>query len=282
MKFDSMERVFPFLVWTFEANKSWISKVPNERWQSRDTEALPGMAHTYEMTHVQLVAPINPTSAGLAREIGEVNLPWAEDHFQERIGGKPLNPPPSEEYWPYRVKQNSESKEVGGLQFSHTYPERFWPKEADLPRVMKGIRYRYGDLGDLIHQLRQDPMTRQAFLPVWFPEDTGNGLEVRVPCTIGYQFLFRPALNGVLVGDIVYTIRSCDLLRHFCDDVYMAGRLLHHIIDEMSNGGLRVALGKLVMNITSLHIFEGDLPMVTQLNKTLNGDDEDEFPSSGV
>src|SRR5262245_9321217 len=30
------------------------------------------------------------------------NLPWAEAHFQERVSGIPLNPPPSSEYWPYQ------------------------------------------------------------------------------------------------------------------------------------------------------------------------------------
>src|SRR5687768_4814002 len=115
------------------------------------------------------------------------NLPWAEDHFRERISGNPLNPPPSAKYWPYA--QNSHEDHVDkNLKFSHTYPERFWPKHANSVNkfhVRGGIRYRYGDLKDVIKLLSMQPHTRQAYLPVWFPEDTGAVSGQRVPCTLG-------------------------------------------------------------------------------------------------
>ena len=38
------------------------------------------------------------------------NIPWADDHFEERIGGEPLNPPPSNEWWPYNQKKNERFK----------------------------------------------------------------------------------------------------------------------------------------------------------------------------
>jgi thymidylate synthase len=113
-----------------------------------------------------------------------------------------------------------------------------------------GIRYNYGDLNDVVALLKRSPMTRQAYLPVWFPEDTGANYEQRVPCTLGYHFLLR---NGVL--GITYFIRSCDFVRHFSDDVYMAGRLCQWVADQVADGNV----GYLSMHIGSFHIFDGDV-----------------------
>ena len=62
--------------------------------------------------------------------------------------------------------------------------------------------------------------------------------------------------------DIVYNIRSCDLFRHFADDVYMASRLLQWVVGSVRDCGISCRASMLVMNITSLHIFEGDEPML--------------------
>jgi thymidylate synthase len=175
------------------------------------------------------------------------NLPWAEDHFLERVSGAPLNPPPSHSWWPYAQADNAEHTDVG--KFSHTYPERIWPKFAESLAIRSGIRFEYGDLNDVIELLRQRPATRQAFLPIWFPEDGTAALAgARVPCTLGYHFLIR---GGRL--KIVYYIRSCDFYRHFRDDVYMTGRLAQWVADKVG-----VATGDLVMHISSLHIFSAE------------------------
>lgn len=175
------------------------------------------------------------------------NLPWAEEHFLERVSGIPHNPPPSHVRWPYA--QRSNDQHITDEKFSHTYPERFWPKYADGISdlsPLKGIRYNYGDLSDVVTLLRERPGTRQAYLPVWFPEDTGAADGQRVPCTLGYHFLVR---GGRL--KIVYYIRSCDFYRHFRDDVYMAGRLGQWVAEQLVD----IYPAKLVMHISSLHIF---------------------------
>lgn len=180
----------------------------------------------------------------------QCNLPWAEDHFKERISGNPLNPPPSAKYWPY-AKNDHEDHVDMDAKFSHTYPERFWPRFANTPNVRhgrKGIRYDYGDLNSVVNLLRKDRHTRQAYLPVWFPEDTGAASGQRVPCTLGYHFIIR---EGML--NCTYMIRSCDLLRHFRDDVYMAGRLIQWL-GSMSDA----TSGTLNMHIMNLHAFESD------------------------
>lgn len=214
---------------------------------------------TLEITHARVDVPIPRDPEHWAWQVG-ANLPWAEDHFQERIGGEPLNPPPSEVYWPYAVKGNVDHK-VEGKEFSHTYPERFWPRYANggeyyvendgVGGAIRGIRYSYGDYHSLIDVLAENLHTRQAYLPIWFPEDlVASIMGERVPCTLGYHFLVR---KGKM--DVEYHIRSCDMVRHFRDDVYMAGRLVHNLIEQLA---VDVVPGDLVMNIGSLHAFPPD------------------------
>lgn len=219
-----------------------------------------------------------PSGARDLADITEANLPWAEDHFLERVSGKPLNPPPSASWWPYARKGHEEHVDEND-QFSHTYPERFWPKQAgegfielgnnwtpgNTPEGTHGIRFYYGDLMDVVGQLHKNPATRQAYLPVWFPEDTGARQGQRVPCSLGYHFLIR---NNQL--NITYFIRSCDYMRHFRDDVYMAGRLAqwvqNQLVEREGPEDLPVpqglVVGHLTMHIVSLHIFKGDVPLL--------------------
>lgn len=229
--------------------KPEVDRVAVDTWHAQDIAGDPNMI-SRELRHVVLEVPIPSSSVELASAI-QPNLPWAEDHFQERISGEPLNPPPSEAYWPYAVQGNSNHKE--GKKFSHTYPERYWPKYANLDgrkaEMNVGIRYPYGDLNDVVVQLSQHPLTRQAYLPVFFPEDTGAVNHQRVPCSLGYHFLQRE--NHI---DVDYFIRSCDIVRHFADDVYMTARLLQWVCDRVG-----AQPGVLVMHIGSLHMFEGDV-----------------------
>ena len=226
-------------------------------WQAK-TQLPPDMI-TKEIPHALLEIPMAASLADAQFSI-KPNLPWAEDHFLERVGGDPLNPPPSNQWWPHAVQGNSSHKAHG--KFSHTYPERMWPRFAgeyydDMPGSQsldwepnRGIRYEYGDLNDLVNMLKRNPRTRQAYLPIWFPEDTGAVRGQRVPCTIGYHFLLGPHSM-----DVTYTIRSCDYMRHFRDDVYMAIRLCQWVLRE---AGIVKPPGMLYMHIGSFHVFRGD------------------------
>lgn len=205
-----------------------------DNWQGRKAQY--NMFETFNVNLSNMVVP--ETVEDLQAEI-KPDLPWAEDHFQERISGIPMNPAPSYQWWPYY--KNDEKWRVDG-KFSHTYPERFWTPKLD------GIRYQYGNLQDVIDLLKREPHTRQAFLPMWFPEDTGAVHGERVPCTIGYQFYIR---NKRLY--MYYPMRSCDFRRHLKNDIYMASRMMQHVSQEL---GIRPAT--LTMNIWNLHIFEGE------------------------
>lgn len=253
------------------------TEVNSGEWQSQKNTD-PNMV-SWEVEDLSFQWPI-PSTQGVLVKAVQPNMPWAEEHFQERVSGHALNPPPSHERWPHRRKDNAEHMPSG--RFSHTYPERFWPKRAGSPDAdcytlpdgdcasshcrlhgsgVFGVRFNYGDLGDVVKQLSRSPLTRQAYLPVWFPEDTGAVHGERVPCTLGYLFKMR---RGQL--NCTYYIRSCDFMRHFADDVYMACRLVQwmcHQLDPNRGGDVSWPRpGALTMHVGSFHVFAGDKPIL--------------------
>lgn len=253
---DNFEEIVQVLKEKFLNEEAKLANVGEWQAIKGDTP----FAKTYELEDVSFAVPV-PESKRDWIEMIRPNLPWAEDHFQERILGSPLNPAPSHEWWPFNVNKNKLHIKQG--KFSHTYPERMWPRYASATEdpndrpigpdgSNRGIRYRYGDLADLVNLMKNSPHTRQAYLPIWFPEDTGAHHGERVPCTLGYHFLTRDGHTKV-----VYYMRSCDFIRYFRDDVYMAGRLLQWICEQIGTKPSR-----LVMHISSLHIFEVDLDIM--------------------
>lgn len=238
-------------------------------WQSQT--AVSGANTTYEVLNASFSMQMPETPEAAARVVGP-NLPWAEDHFQERVSGDPLNPPPSNAWWPFAVAGNDMHK--AEEKFSHTYPERYWPKlanggeghECEPPRAHMGIRYYYGDLADVVALLSRSPYTRQAYLPVWHPEDTGSVDGQRVPCTLGYQFLIR-GTEGRRVLHIFYSMRSCDFIRHLPDDIYMTIRLAQWMRDQLGFSDLH--MGKLYFQAGSLHIFEPDKAALAQMHRDM-------------
>lgn len=220
--------------------------IHRDSWQGLDVSKKPEMA-TFELIGHSLEARLTQPTLQYYQSVIKPDLPWADDHFAERVCGAPLNPPPSEEWWPHAPEGNSVFKKKG--IFSHTYPERLWPKYDENGNRREGIRYFYGDLNDVVNQLKQDPFTRQAYIPLFFPEDTGNVMNERVPCTLGWHLLRTDnELN------MFYYIRSVDLLRHFHNDVYMAIRLLLWFIEKLED----VKPGIFRMHMSSLHCFRND------------------------
>lgn len=239
------------------------------RWQAVDVSS--SDAHDmHEMMNVHIEVAVPSNRFDLA-EMVEPNLPWAEDHFLERVGGEPVNPGEQFRHWPW-YRGGVEDHKANG-QFSHTYMERYWPKRANPEEIAQvttlttptevnvGIRYAYGDLMDVVNLLIREPHTRQAYLPVWFPEDTGAVHGGRVPCSIGYHFMMR---DGYL--HCWYAMRSCDYVRYLRDDIYLTGRLMQWVCDRV-NARARDCIrpGMLHMTISSLHAFRGDNFRLTQL-----------------
>lgn len=223
--------------------------VDRQEWQSKRDDR--PQTKVFEVHNVVLRVEVPDTMVSWQDEV-QPNLPWAEDHFQERISGKPLNPGEQYKNWPWYEQGVEEHKETG--EFSHTYMERFWPYDATANHY--GIRFAYGDLGGIIRILRERPYSRQAYLPIYFPEDiTASVQGERVPCTLGYHFQATPKTDEDPRLDIFYPMRSCDYFRYLRDDAYMAGRLLQHVAGKV---GMRP--GFLTMHIANLHIFNAEGP----------------------
>lgn len=227
--------------------------IGRDEWQS-DSAAY----RTFELTNVIIEHKPTPDPDHEAEFLG-ADMPWAEKHFLERVSGIPMNPPPSAAEWPWHQAESEKHTNSTGL-YSHTYPERFWPKlagdgEDGSPpgKITRGIRFEYGDYQDILNLLITRPFSRQAYLPIWFPEDTGSPIGRRVPCTLGYHFI-RNAGNL----DLNYFIRSCDITRHLRNDMYFAVRLLQHTCEEIANLYGLPNIGKVTMFISNLHMFEND------------------------
>lgn len=203
-----------------------------EKWQANLIE------ENYMTEVCGIYARMQMTGCDLALETG-ADIPWAEEHFQERIGGRPTNPGEAFKTWPYCEDFKQYLNEQG--KFSHTYQERFWPHHTI-----------GGNWDDVVDRLSNEPTSRQAFLSVWHPEDQLNN-GVRVPCTIGYWF----KVNGGRL-DITYLIRSCDARRHLRNDIYMTQRLAQEMLWSLNNAGHQLELGLMDMWIGSLHCFQPD------------------------
>ena len=237
------------------------------KWQRLDVSK--SSAHdTYELLNVTLMYQMPQTVGGAQKHI-KPDLPWSEKHFQERIGGKPINPGVEHANWPYHAGQ-VELHQHGG-KYDHNYMERMWPKELHHEMFdaqfqgshweFSGYRFEVGDLNDVVTQLASEPGTRQAYLPIWFPEDTGATAGQRVPCSLGYHFIFR---DGQL--HVQYNLRSCEIYRHFTNDIYMAVRLGQWVAEQLAlTHGFDISLGQLTTHIVSLHGFVGDTARIEEL-----------------
>lgn len=243
----------------------YAEHVHTERWQGVDISKKPEMA-TWELRDYTLRADLaDEMDLEWYRKSVRPSVPWADDHFLERVGGEPLNPGVQWAHWPWAQSARNFLDTTGNTQFSHTYMERYWPRRAGLEfpehHDHVGIRHRYGDLLDLVQLLHEEPMTRQAYFPVWFPEDTGAHNKTRKPCTLGYWFCVRPPHIHT-----TYYIRSCDILRHFRDDVYLTIRLTLWILEKLRQAdeakGLEfwktISPACFTMHIGSLHCFRND------------------------
>lgn len=243
-------------------------------WQATDVSARPE-AQMYEQQFVSFGVQVPNLQYSLEDSIAP-NLPWAEDHFIERISRRPVNPGKTWVDWPW--SNAADKHRTDGEKFSHNYMERYWPRYAGEPMEKywpegvdlkgldighsqhRGIRFPYGDLDDVIRLIAKDPTTRQAYLPVFFPEDTGAVHGERIPCSIGYHFMMR---DGRM--NCVYQLRSCDLWRHFRDDLYLTARLLQWVIEELAiEHSLMLRPGRLIVHISSLHLFINDYHALTK------------------
>ena len=68
-------------------------EIETERWQGGTDH--PGFL---EILHADMQAQMYDSQSTASEELN-ASQPWADIHFQERVGGEPLNPPPSHSMW---------------------------------------------------------------------------------------------------------------------------------------------------------------------------------------
>lgn len=246
---------------THESLRNYARVIHTERWQGLDISKRPE-AEMRELLFwdFRVVLPTEDLDH-YRQDIGP-HLPWADDHFEERVCGYPMNPGEQWKNWPFALSADK-FRDENGL-FEVNYMERIWaggpfentPKPGERTQILTGIRGRpYGDMNDVINLLLREPLTRQAYLPIFFPEDTGG--KGRVPCTLGWWWMMR---NNNL--NVYYPIRSCDYHRHFRDDIYLCVRLTLWLLDQLRardpKTWKKVKPGMYHMWIGSLHVFVND------------------------
>lgn len=261
--------------------------VHTESWQGQSIKDRPeGL--TRELINYELHVPLNGISdLDHWRMDVQPNLPWADDHFAERVCGYPINPGVEWANWPWGGNAEKFLNNFG--LFNHNYMERYWPmhagqslrpsrtvdefKEGHESYLLNdvdgsphfGVCGEYGDLHNLVNLLVREPLTRQAWFPVFFPEDTGDANPGRKPCTLGYQFMVREDQLHVY-----YPLRSCDFAKHWADDIYLTLRLALWVIEqcaEESDYWKSVKLGSYHMHCTSLHLFINDYNQLMEAMK---------------
>lgn len=252
-------------------------KVHPINWQGMDISKDPSAA-THELMNVSFTVPLfGIEDLDHWAKDTQANLPWADNHFEERVCGVPINPGMEWANWPWGDNAKKFLDPYG--KFNHNYMERYWPKwagvtrhatgipeeyrtQSDVVGPLRGIRNDYGDMDDLVRSLARDPETRQAWYPIFFPEDVGEVVGGRKPCSLGYQFMVREkALH------IYYPLRSCDFFRHYNDDIYLTVRLGLWILARLRTLNPYfedVKLGSFSMHCTSLHVFANDLIQMHQ------------------
>ena len=255
-------------------------KVPIKTWQGKDVKDKPEMQMTELMNYGFTMPLMSTNNLSFWASSIKPNLPWADDHFNERICGFPINPGKEWANWPGGKSADTFRDEQG--MFNHNYMERYWPARkwpADVPSKSpddcivsyrtktRGIRNDYGDLLDLVNEIVRNPHSNQHYFPIFHPEDVGIVKGGRKPCTLGYHITVR---NKQL--HCYYPMRACDFIRHWADDIYLTIRLMAWIIEQcikLDRRWQHTGLGSFSMHCTSLHIFENDIELLKgELNET--------------
>ena len=161
--------------------------------------------------------------------------PWADEEFKERINvNGDINPGKA-----YKLREDVWNEYMHDGKFAYTYNERFFRNE----QIFK-----------IIDRLKEDHDSRQLWLSVWDCNEDPDKLGgiSRVPCSLGYNFQFR---EGKL--NMHYVMRSCDFGTHFCNDVYLAIKLLEFVANQCN-----MEVGNFTHTMFSLHVYHKDITNV--------------------
>ena len=170
---------------------------------------------------------------------------WADAEFIERVTKTliPINPGEAwklrEEVWKEFLNKDN--------KFDYTYNERI-NKPLYCEDGMINL------LEKVIKELKHNPDTRQAIVPIFTPKDIiGIGGVYRIPCSMYYNFLIRTNAKGEKQLNICYHQRSSDFVTHFGNDVYLAWRLMEYVAKN-----LEIKPGYLYHTLDSIHSYKKD------------------------
>lgn len=179
--------------------------------------------------------------------------PWADAEFAERISDRNLNPGDA---WKLRRDvwaEFLEGRERNAGHFAYTYSERLSRRQAQWRLGRSGGADEFQgvstQLEQLVANIRTYPHNRNHLLSIWDRTDLWRVGEHRVPCSIFYHFLLR---DGELM--MHYVSRSCDIMTHMENDLYLAARLQALVAEQTQN-----QVGRFVATFDSLHSYAKDL-----------------------
>lgn len=154
---------------------------------------------------------------------------WAQAEFMERISAVYRNPG---EAWRIRPDMWEEFLVEG--KFDYAYNDRL------------NVLFNLSVISD---HLKVNPDSRQAWLPIFFPEDVQFlGGKRRIPCSLGYYFMVRDHKVN-----LTYVQRSADAVAHFGNDVWLAWQMMGYMARS-----LELETGMLTHHIFSLHSYQRD------------------------
>lgn len=159
----------------------------------------------------------------------EDTMSWALLEIWERVNPLARNPGEA-----YKLRKDMWDQFLVDGKFDYTYSDRL---------------NQYGNLERVHQELVRNPDSRQAWLPIFFPEDIAYvGGKRRIPCSLGYYFMVR---EGKL--NLTYVQRSADAVAHFGNDVFLAWQMMLYMAKMTGN-----APGMLTHHIFSLHSYKRD------------------------
>lgn len=205
--------------------------VPCNTVQDRVVKGDPNDGMTKELVAYGYMISQAPSEEDLRAALAHTgcNYKWALHESEDRTRLDLINPGMT-----WQIDRELWGKYIRKGRFAYTYNERI---REQLER--------------LIEELKENPNTRQGIITMYDRhQDMNNwGGVDRVPCTMHYQFVRRlDKLN------IIYVMRSCDFLKHFATDLYLATALLKFVAREIGS-----PVGTVTHFMGSLHAFHGDM-----------------------
>lgn len=176
-------------------------------------------------------------------------LEYIKQEIIERTSGQGANPGNA-----YIHRQNIWDEFLHNGKFAYTYAERMaWQVDRIYQLLTEDPDSRQAIINIHSYICPFDPVTKdeESYQSQVFPSADFDhiGGKARIPCSMYYQLLRRKEKL-----DLIYTMRSCDLLTHFPIDMALALMLQKYYADRLG-----IEVGTFTHFIGSLHAYRKDM-----------------------